>query len=77
MRWNFAGAPVVKTLCFHCKGCGFDPWSGIPHATRCSNNNKKSNLMKVIRYKLSIKNKIKIIFKKRYEVSGQKDMEKS
>ena len=23
--WNFPGSPVVKTLCFHCRGCEFDP----------------------------------------------------
>ena len=22
------GGPVVKNLSFHCKGHGFDPWSG-------------------------------------------------
>ena len=26
--WDFPGRPVVKTLRFHCKGQGFDPWSG-------------------------------------------------
>ena len=20
--------PVIETLCFHCRECGFDPWSG-------------------------------------------------
>ena len=25
---DFPGGPVVKTLLFQCKGCGFDPWSG-------------------------------------------------
>ena len=24
----FPGGPVVKTLCFHCRGHGFSPWSG-------------------------------------------------
>ena len=24
---GFPGGPVVKTPCFHCSGCGFDPWS--------------------------------------------------
>ena len=24
----FPGAPVVRTPCFHCRGPGFDPWSG-------------------------------------------------
>ena len=26
--WDFPGGPVVKTLCCHCRGCGFDPCSG-------------------------------------------------
>lgn len=32
--WEFPGRPVVKTLCFHCRGHGFSPWSGtkIPQA---------------------------------------------
>lgn len=25
---DFPGVPVIKILCFHCRGCGFDPWSG-------------------------------------------------
>ena len=25
---NFPGGPGVKTPCFQCKGCGFDPWLG-------------------------------------------------
>ena len=25
---DFPGGPVVKTLCFHCRGCGFNPSSG-------------------------------------------------
>ena len=25
--WDFPGGPVVKTLCFQCRGHGFDPWS--------------------------------------------------
>ena len=31
---NFLGGSVVKTLRFHCRGHGFDPWAGtkIPHA---------------------------------------------
>ena len=23
---KFPGGPVVRTLCFHCQGVGFDPW---------------------------------------------------
>ena len=25
---DFPGGPVVETLCFHCRGRGFDPWLG-------------------------------------------------
>ena len=25
---EFPGGPVVRILCLHCKGHGFDPWSG-------------------------------------------------
>ena len=39
---DFPGHPVVKTLCFQCKGLGFDPWSGnyIPQHSQ----KKKKNL---------------------------------
>ena len=26
--WDLPGGPAVKTLHFHCRGHGFDPWSG-------------------------------------------------
>ena len=26
--WDFPGSPVVKTLSFHCKGHGFNSWTG-------------------------------------------------
>ena len=26
--WDFPGGPVIKTLCFQCRGRRFDPWSG-------------------------------------------------
>ena len=26
--WDFPGGPVGKTPCSHCRGPGFDPWSG-------------------------------------------------
>ena len=34
--WDFPGVPVVKTVCFHCRGHGFDPWLGpkIWHAAQ-------------------------------------------
>ena len=25
---DIPGGPVIKTLCFHCRGHGFDPWLG-------------------------------------------------
>ena len=27
VSWNLPGGPAVKTLCFHCSGHKFDPWS--------------------------------------------------
>ena len=32
---DFPGSPVVKTLSFHCRGHGFDPWSGNQDPTSC------------------------------------------
>ena len=31
---NFPGGPVVKILHFHCRGHGFNPWSGKFHMPR-------------------------------------------
>ena len=47
-RGDFPGGPVVKTPCFQCRGCRFDPRSGnqIPHAMRCSKK-KKLTIKKV------------------------------
>ena len=28
MGWDFPGGPVVRALCFHCRGHRFDPWLG-------------------------------------------------
>ena len=38
----FPDSPVVKTLCFHCRGSGFNPWLGtkIPFTTWCSKKKK-------------------------------------
>ena len=39
IHWDFPGSPVVKTLCFQCRGYRFNPWFGetkIPHAARHS-----------------------------------------
>ena len=39
---DFPGGPMVRTLHFHCRGHGLDPWSGIktPHALRCGKKKK-------------------------------------
>ena len=35
-NWDFPGGPVVKILCFHCRGDGSNPWSGqILHNLCC------------------------------------------
>ena len=43
MRWEFPDGPVVRTLRFHCRGCGFNPSQGtkIPQAAWCSQKQKK------------------------------------
>ena len=38
---EFPGGPVVRTLCFHCRGHGFDPWTKIPHAPWHGQEKKK------------------------------------
>ena len=42
---DFSGRPVVKTLCFHCRGMGSIPAQGtkIPHAMWHSKRNKEKN----------------------------------
>ena len=37
---DFPGSPSVGSPRFHCRKCGFDPWSGteILQATRCGQN---------------------------------------
>ena len=42
---DFLGGPVVKTPCFHCKCCGFDPGQGnkIPHAMWHGKKKKKDS----------------------------------
>ena len=36
MMKDFPGGSLVKTLCFHGSGCGFDPWVGkIPWRREC------------------------------------------
>ena len=42
---NFLGGPVAKTLCYQCRGPGFDSWSGnlIPHATTKTQHSQINN----------------------------------
>ena len=41
--WDFPGSPVVKTPCFYCRGCGFDPCQGnkILHTVQHGQKKKK------------------------------------
>ena len=44
---DFPGSPMVKTLCFQCKECRFNPWFGelrsyMPHGTTKKKKKKKS-----------------------------------
>ena len=49
-KWKqgFPGHPVLKTRCFRCKGCQFDPWSGelrsykSPGTAKNKQNNNKN-----------------------------------
>ena len=43
-QWEFPGGPLVKTPCFHCRGCRFNPWSGNERGScmpRCVAKKKK------------------------------------
>ena len=54
---DFTGGPVVKTPCSHCRGCGFDPWSGtkILHAVWRSQNEKKNCKSSILQLKSKTK----------------------
>ena len=43
VRGEFPGGPVVRTLCFHCWGPGFNPWSGSWDLASCVVRPKKKN----------------------------------
>ena len=44
LLWDFLGPPVVKTLSFQGKGCGFSAWSGNKDPTCCAPKIKQSLL---------------------------------
>jgi len=43
MKMEFPGSAVVRALCSHCQGPGFDPWSGElkKNPTRCHRCSQK------------------------------------
>ena len=47
-RGEFPGGPGIRTLCSHCQGCGFNPWSGTynpsSHEVRQEKKKKEANL---------------------------------
>ena len=42
---DFPGCPVVKTQHFHCKGCGFNPWSRNQDSACCMVRQKKNKIL--------------------------------
>ena len=49
-RWDFPGGPVAEVPCFHCRGHGFNPWSGnwdpTCHAVQPKTNKKAKTKQK-------------------------------
>ena len=43
---DFPGGPVVKTLCFQCKGSILGQGTNIPHAMPCGQENTKKKKKK-------------------------------
>ena len=41
IQGDFPGGPVIKTLPFHCRGYGLDPWPGNQDPTSCTAKKKK------------------------------------
>ena len=48
---DFPGGPVARALCSHCRGPGFDPWSGnwIPHVVtkRVLHTTRRTHVMQL------------------------------
>ena len=55
--WEFPGGPVVKTLCFHCWGRGFNTWSGNWDPTCCEAKIKIKNKIKLYKELLKLNRK--------------------
>ena len=46
---DFPGSPVVKTLSFQCRECGFNPWSGnLDHTCHVRQPKKTQKLLPII-----------------------------
>lgn len=58
---DFRGGPAVKTPCFHCRECGFSPWSGNPRSRmpRCGQKKTKSMMDAKLRRMLRQQSKSK------------------
>ena len=52
--WDFPGSPVVKTPSFHCRGHGFDPWSGELRPRRPRHGQKEKKRKKKKTWHLSL-----------------------
>ena len=47
--WDFPGGPVIKTLPFHLRGHGFDPWWGeLRSCQRAAQPKKKKVFLKAV-----------------------------
>ena len=46
--WDFPGSPVVGTLYFHCRGYGFDLWTGNYDPTYSTAKGKKQTKKKAL-----------------------------
>ena len=59
---DFPGGPVVGTLCFHCRGHGFDPWLGnwILHAKQ--RGQKYIYIIAICRYTMALAVKLACYF---------------
>ena len=54
VSWEFPGGEVVRTLCFHCQGPGFSPWSGNydPHKPRGTAKKKSVRVNKIVKVEM-------------------------
>ena len=62
--WDFPGGAVVKTLCFWCKGLGFDSWLGakIQYALQDSRKEKKKRKKTMESHIYALLNAVSTVF---------------